>query len=202
MGNKPGHLGNLDELRDPMTIVRSMHDPIIHRFLLEWNKNPQFYERMYPQLAEYIYNGKALDRESQHDVLKKASEQGHLFIVQFLNEYFHVDINMDLWGDYSDYSEGSYTAFEIAAEHGHLKLVQYLFSGTKHKDEALWYAARKGHLMVVQFLIEQGLDEYINTALTDAKYYGHDKVAQYLRSKGGRDWVPHYGSESDNSDYD
>ena len=87
--------------------------------------------------------------------------------------------------------------FFIAAQEGHLAVIQYLLEHGADKDKAmnddtspLYIAAQNGHLGVVQYLLEHGVDK--DKAVDDdtsplshiAAQEGHLAVVQYLLEQG------------------
>ena len=148
-----------------------------------------------------------------------AAFQGHLPVLQYLCEQGadveargrhagaqgegNEDENDGEWHDWS------VTPLHLAADKGHLPVVQYLCEQGADKEARtngggtpLHKAAFKGHLPVVQNLCEQGADKEArtnggNTLLPLAAFNGHLPVVQYLCEQGADkearneyDWTP------------
>ena len=96
----------------------------------------------------------------------------------------------------SDAKNDGTSPLSVAAQYGHLTVVQYLLEQGADKEKAnnngaspLFLAAQNGHLGVVQKLLEQGAN--VNKAnnvgvspLWIAAYYGHLVVVQFLLEQG------------------
>ena len=122
------------------------------------------------------------------NLLHLSSLLGKLDIVRFCVEEKGFDVDS---GDH--YGE---TALHLAADWGHLQVLQHLLSSgadvnvkNDYGDTALHVAARGGHLQVVQHLLSSGADVNVknvegNTALHKAAGWGHLQVVQFLLSSG------------------
>jgi hypothetical protein len=122
-----------------------------------------------------------------HFVLRWASSEGHLKVVQYLCEKFQLTIQ--------DVRSVNNDALRWAAFHGHLPVVQYLcekFQLTiqdvrSKNNEALWLATCYGHLPVVNYLCEtysltiHDVRSRDKEALWYASRNGHLSVVQYLQ---------------------
>jgi len=85
-------------------------------------------------------------------------------------------------------------ALSLAAESGHLNIVQYLVSKGEYNESALRLAAQYGHLNIVKYLLQpvklnrkyKGYDihTFYDDVLRIAAKNGHLQVVQYLVSKG------------------
>jgi hypothetical protein len=123
--------------------------------------------------------------------LRKAAENGHLPVVQYLCEKFQLTIQ--------DVRSRDNEALRMAASRGHLQVVQYLCEYHDRENRqltiqdvrsdnnwALRGAAGNGHLAVVQFLCEkfqltlQDVRTWNNRALLGAAMRGHLPVVQFL----------------------
>jgi len=93
---------------------------------------------------------------------------------------------MVLWVLGADIQAENDKALRLAAENGHLPIVEYLVGKgadiTAEDDFALQRSAGQGHLTVVQYLVEQGADLMADdgSALWRASMNGHMDVVKYL----------------------
>ena len=93
-----------------------------------------------------------------------------------------------------------YTPFHLAAEYGHLPVVEYLLQYVNNVDirtDEYWDKAtplirtsKQGHLHVIKFLVEKGADLELTdsdnwTPLMYAAYGGQLDVAKYLMEEEG-----------------
>jgi ankyrin repeat protein len=126
--------------------------------------------------------------------LRRAAENGHLDVVEFLVDNGAKDFNGSLWsasrggnlevvkfladkgGENLDFDE----ALSFAASHGHLEVVDFLLNKAPKKlDRTLHTAAREGHLEIVKFLVEKGA-KGLDNAFLPAAERGHLEVIDYL----------------------
>lgn len=114
-----------------------------------------------------------LNEQIQNDALANAARNGHLEIVQFLNENGAVINDQSLVN---------------AAENGHLNVVRFLVNkGVIVNISALINASRNGHLNIVQFLIEKGTiipKQLHDNILKHTKYLN---IIKFLLDYGARD---------------
>ncbi len=80
---------------------------------------------------------------------------------------------------------------EIAAEHGHLEMIEWIYNNRKeyYTGRAISLAAANGHLKVVEFLYNNlshisnlnfGVENHINNAISFAAKNGHLDVVKWL----------------------
>jgi ankyrin repeat protein len=76
------------------------------------------------------------------------------------------------------------SAFEHAAVHGHIEIVELLVKkGAGTYTQALPIAARGGHVPIIKFLVKKGTQD-LDLALATAAIYGHTEACSFLVDKG------------------
>ncbi|KAI3540543.1 hypothetical protein CSPX01_08205 [Colletotrichum filicis] len=141
-----------------------------------------------------------------------AAKYGHVDVVKFLLKYRRVDPDtqisaLGIQGGINQYGfyyyvlpehAASQTPISLAAEHGHLDVVNVLLESGKVRSDSrddhgrtpLSYAAEYGHLDVVNVLLESGKvrsdsrDDHGRTPLSYAAEYGHLDVVNVLLESG------------------
>ncbi len=141
--------------------------------------------------VESLYSSIMLEEEGDLAPLK-AAENNHLEILKYLHANAY-DMTLGYWNEQP--------LAQIAAEHGNLKILQWLIEeelATPNMRLAanrtvLMYAAREGHLHVVKWLLDQdGIDINASdmsrkTALMFAVQRSHVELVHYLARQEGVD---------------
>ena len=149
----------------------------------------------------FVAAGMSVNTANEHGftALHWAAFGGRLAVMEYL---------VGQGADLEARDDGGNTALHDAARGGRLAVVKYLVENgasltarTNEGNTALHWAARYGHLSVVKYLVENGANVnaknnlaffqfgvQTKSGLTPrdmASYYGHDAVADYLKSVGG-----------------
>ena len=122
----------------------------------------------------------------------KACKEGKFSSVQWLLEKEHINKNVIKDKYHND------EPIHIAAQNGHLPIVQYLIEKQKvdkdikggyWKETSLHYACENGRLPIVEYLISKGANINVkdingSTPLHYAAYFGATEIVEFLLAKG------------------
>lgn len=152
------------------------HNPILDLFLLEQKDHPGA-----------VHLNKFLNRKQEYGIFQEKCKKGDIdWVKNFVRNYIVEEDFKE-----NNFSENCTFGFNLAARHGHLELVQYLFRSPLKKylfpkiRNGLLDASYNGHLDIVKYLIRH--PEYkekdnlsIDRSLNYACEQGHLDVVQYL----------------------
>jgi hypothetical protein len=136
---------------------------------------PSFVKQLLNQAAEfgqlevlkYMYD--IQNEHCSHPSLERTAMRGFLDVVQLLNETQRLD------------RVQSECVMDLAAVHGHLDVVEYLFSqGYNCRTRAMTDAASNGHFEVVKFLHENTKAGCTFWGMNGAAANGHLDVVEFL----------------------
>lgn len=127
----------------------------------------------------FYYGGSPLRKHFFSNMVRFASDHGHVNIVRYLVE--RKGIRTESICE---------KALTVSAEKGHLDVVDYflrkkLIRRMRFYNEAMVWAAEAGHLKIVKLLVDHGANPHAedDQGMNWAKENGHDDVVEYLKNK-------------------
>ncbi|CAH0519874.1 unnamed protein product [Peronospora belbahrii] len=111
-----------------------------------------------------------------NDIIHEATKHGRLDVLQYFynrSTFFHKALTSSLQ---------SPNAMTVAARHGHLELLKWLFRNAcgKYSTEVMNVAVRYGHLRIVQWLHVRQSKSCTSDAMEIAAYNGHLEILKWL----------------------
>lgn len=124
------------------------------------------------------------------DIVKYLVEQGadiHAlddFALRFASERGHLDVVEYLVGQGANVNSDNDFALRVASQNGYLKIAKILVENGADVNVGFQVSSEYGGLEMVKYMVSKGADVHANndSALRNAIKYGHDDVADYLRS--------------------